>query len=224
MPETAIGLFPDVGIGHLFARMPWSVGLYLGLTGRAISRDDAYWLGLVTHCIASSHFEPILAALADVEPVDPLLDGLHEEQGRGHLQAEMAMIRDYFSDDSLVAIVARLTKASGASKHWAEATLLQLRKRSPLSLAITDRQIRACRTLDLRETLVQDYRLAWRCLEAPDFAEGVRAALVDKDNAPKWNPETIEQVTQAGVDAYFAPLGEGELKLLTREEMQAARV
>ncbi|MEQ1715470.1 MAG: enoyl-CoA hydratase/isomerase family protein [Hyphomicrobium sp.] len=224
MPETAIGLFPDVGVSHLLARMPWPVGLYLGLTGRSISRADAYWLGLATHCIGAAHFEPILAALAEAEPVDAMLDALHEEPGKGPVQAEMAMIRDTFSEASIGAICAKLSKASGASKHWAETTLADLCKRSPMSLAITDRHIRACRTLDLRETLIQDYRLAWRCLEAPDFKEGVRAALIDKDNAPKWEPALLANVTEEMTAAYFAPLGTDELALLTREMMQAARV
>ncbi len=86
-------------------------------------------------------------------------------------------------------------------------------KRSPLSLAMTDRHIRAARNLDLRQTLIQDYRLAWRCLEAPDFAEGVRAALIDKDNRPKWSPSSLDRVTPELVQSYFAPLGEDDLAL-----------
>ena len=74
MPETAIGLFPDVGAAHVLARLPWPLGLYLGLTGRAIDRADAYWLELVTHCIPADHFSGILAALSDAQPIDPLLD------------------------------------------------------------------------------------------------------------------------------------------------------
>ena len=93
-----------------------------------------------------------------------------------------------------------------------------------MSLLITDRHIRSARSLDLRQTLVQDYRLACRCLEAPDFAEGVRAALIDKDNAPKWSPAKWEYVSDAEVARYFSPLSEPELVLPTREEMQAARV
>lgn len=224
MPETAIGLFPDVGIAHLLARMPWPIGLYLGLTGRTIGRADGYWLGLLTHCIDAGHYPHILEQLADVQPVDPLLDGLHIVQGRGPLQDDAAMIRDFFSAETLPGIIKALNGAAGAAKDWAGRTLADLQTRSPMSLAITDRHIRDCRALDLRETLVQDYRIAWRCLEAHDFAEGVRAALIDKDHAPRWSPARLEDVEEAAVARYFAPLGADDLPLATREEMQAARV
>ena len=228
MPETAIGLFPDVGIGHVFGRMPWPIGLYLGLTGRTIDRRDAYWLGLATHCIAGAKCEEILAALADSQPIDTLLDDMHEPQAKGLLQDEQSLIEEFFSAESLDEIVARLKKAagaaSGAAKPWADATLIGLEKRSPMSLRLTDRHLRLCRNLDLRESLIQDYRLACRCLEAPDFAEGVRAALIDKDGAPKWQPAKLEDVSQEMVARYFASLGDDELKLPTRVEMQRARV
>jgi enoyl-CoA hydratase len=93
-----------------------------------------------------------------------------------------------------------------------------------MSLAITDRHIRSCRALDLRETLFQDYRLAWRCLEGHDFLEGVRAALIDKDHAPRWVPAEIDAIEETEVARYFEPLGADDLALPTREQMQAARV
>jgi enoyl-CoA hydratase len=223
MPETAIGLFPDVGVAHVLARMPWPIGLYLGLTGRSVGRADAHWLGLATHCISSAHHAMILEALSEAEPIDPLLDDLHEDQGPGPLQNEAPLIRDFFSGSSIDQIVETLQRAEGAAKVWAEATLAALLKRSPVSLAITDRHIRSARDLDLRQTLIQDYRLAWRCLEAPDFTEGVRAALIDKDNRPKWSPSSLESVRAEMVQSYFAPLGSDDLQLLSREEMQVAR-
>ncbi|MGE0055429.1 MAG: enoyl-CoA hydratase/isomerase family protein [Hyphomicrobium sp.] len=224
MPETAIGLFPDVGVAHKLAAMPWPIGLYLGLTGHRVGRADAFWLGLVTHCIASSHFEDILDALSQSEPVDPLLDGLHQDQDRGELERTFPMIREYFSGENLAEILRALAGAKGEAKPWAESVLAELGKYSPTSLAITDVHIRACRSLDLRETLIQDFRIAWRCLEGNDFAEGVRAALIDKDNKPRWQPGKIDDVDPAEVARYFAPLGENDLALPTREQMQAARV
>lgn len=224
MPETGIGLFPDVGVSHVLARMPWGIGLYLGLTGRSIKRADATWLGHATHCIPAKNFEAILSALADAEPVDPLLDNLHQEPGTGEIEAQAAMIADTFGAETLEGIIEKLKTPSAASRTWAEATLADLMRRSPTSLKITDRHIRSCRALDLRETLIQDYRLAWRCLEASDFAEGVRAALVDKDNKPDWKPAAIDAVGDEEVARYFAPLGENDLVLPTREQMQAARV
>lgn len=224
MPETAIGLFPDVGVSHRLARLPWPMGLYLGLTGRAIGRADAHWLGLATHCIGAAHFGGIIDKLGASEPIDPLLDGLHEQQPPGPLQADKALIEDLFSGESILEIMRRLQAAKGTSEAFVEAAYEDLAKRSPLSLAITDRHIRAARTLDLRETLIQDYRLAVRCLAGVDFSEGVRAALIDKDGAPKWQHARLEDVTADELACYFAPLDADDLNLLTRTEMQSARV
>jgi enoyl-CoA hydratase len=223
MPETLIGLFPDVGICHVFARLPGHVGQYLGLTGRTIGRADAYALGLVTHCIASSEFEAIKAGLADTWPVDPLLDTRHVDPGPGELAPLADTIDTCFSAGTVEEIVARLGEVQGTNRAWAEGVAQDLRKRSPLSLKITHRHIRESQARDLRLTLQVDYRLAARCLEGQDFREGVRAALVDKDGAPRWAPARIEDVTEAMVDSAFAPLGPDELVLPTRSEMQEAR-
>jgi enoyl-CoA hydratase len=224
MPETAIGLFPDVGVAHVLARMPWPIGNYLGLTGRTIGRADAYWLGLATHCIATEKFHDIVEQLADAQTIDPLLDDLHEPQEIGPVEAEKSRIEDLFGADTLGGILEALQRAAEKGDQFASGTLADLRKRSPISLAITDRHIRSAQTLDLRDTLKQDYRLAIRCLGNRDFAEGVRAALIDKDHAPKWQHLRVEDITEAEIDTYFASLGEDELDLPTRAEMQSARV
>jgi enoyl-CoA hydratase len=227
MPETAIGLFPDVGVAHPLAHLPWPLGLYLGLTGRVIDRADAHWLGLATHCISAAHFPDIMAKVSDSQPIDPILDGLHETQSGGSLQRDKTMIDDLFSPLSLQDILDGLERASGASAEFARATLSDLRKRSPLALAITDKHIRGARTMDLRETLIQDYRLGTRCLAGSDFKEGVRAALIDKDGAPRWQHANVEAVTEDEVASYFAPLGGplgGEdLSLRLRADMQGTR-
>ena len=185
MPETKIGLFPDVGIANVLARLPWPIGLYLGLTGRAIGRADAQWLRLATHCIPSAHFPEILTKLADAEPVDPMLDGLNEIQEIGPLQKEAGPIQDHFSRDTLAEIFASLTAAEAAGSEWAKtrccrsrASVRRCRLQSPTGI------FGSARSLDIRETLIQDYRLAVRCLGDHDFAEGVRAALRDKDGQP----------------------------------------
>lgn len=225
MPETMIGLFPDVGVCHVLARLPDQVGMYLGLTGRSIGRADAYALGLVTHCIESSQFEAIKADLADTWPVDTILDDRNQDCGAGDLAPYRGVIARCFSAPRVEEILARLEAEDGAHKAWAGEVAADLRRRSPLSLKITHRHIREALSRDLRETLIVDFRLAARLLEANgDFYEGVRAALVDKDGAPRWSPSRLEDVTEAMVDAYFAPLGEGrELVLPSREAMQKAR-
>lgn len=224
MPETMIGLFPDVGVCHVLARLPDQVGMYLGLTGRSIGRADALRLGLATHCIDADKFAEIKAALIDTWPVDTVLDDRDQDPGAGDLDPYRGVIADCFSAPTVEEIVARLATVEGRTRDWAQEVVADLGKRSPLSLKITHRHIREARARDLRQTLEADYRLAVRLLEAKgDFYEGVRAALIDKDGAPKWQPASLEDVTDAILDDYFAPLGEAELVLPTREDMQALR-
>ena len=118
----------------------------------------------------------------------------------------------------------RLERTEGEQRDWAQAVAADLRARAPLSLKVTHRHIRDSRARDLRQTLQVDYRLACRFLEGHDFYEGVRAALIDKDGRPRWQPSLLEEVSAAMVEDYFAPMGAAELFLPTREEMQAARV
>lgn len=223
MPETQIGFFPDVGMAHVLGRLPDRVGMYLGLTGRSVGRADAYALGLVTHCIASEHFEAIRSEVADAWPVDPMLDTRHVDPGPGELDAYRDVIDECFSAPSVEEILARLDAIEGAEQAWARETAADLRHRSPLALKIAHRHIRQSATRDLRQTLEADYRLVCRVLLGHDFNEGVRAALLDKDGAPCWQPGRLEDVSAAMLDACFAPLGADELVLPTREEMQAAR-
>jgi enoyl-CoA hydratase len=223
MPETGIGLFPDVGTCHVFARMPGHIGAYLGLTGRTIGRADAFELGLVTHCISASQFDEIKAQLSQAEPVDPVLDDRHVAPGDGELAAKRKTIEHCFGANTVEDIVARLRGVSGADKDWADTVATELLGRSPLSLKITLRHIREAAGLDLRETLHRDYRLGCHCLVANDFTEGVRAVLIDKDAAPKWKPARLEDVTSAMVDTYFNDAAPAEAVLPTRTDMQAAR-
>jgi enoyl-CoA hydratase len=224
MPETAIGLFPDVGTAWTLARMPDAIGMYLGLTGRSIGAADAYALGLLTHAIPAAHFAKIKAELAETWPVDPMLDALHADPGARELAPYAGLIAQCFSAPTVEEIVQRLERTQGDERAWAQAVVADLRARAPLSLKVTHRHIRDSRARDLRQTLQVDYRLACRFLEGHDFYEGVRAALIDKDGAPRWQPARIEDVSAAMVEDYFAPMGAAELHLPTREEMQAARV
>lgn len=223
MPETAIGFFPDDGVAHTFARLPHEIGLFLGLTGRAIGPADAYRLGLVTHTIPAARFAEIEAAVVEADPIDPVLDARHEEPGTGELERYAGIIGRCFSAPTLLEIIERL-RSEPCAPEWREGVLADLAGRSPLALAVTLAHIRRARDLDLRQTLTVDYRLACRMIMAPDFAEGVRARLVDKSQAPRWRPERIEDVSDAMVERMFQPLPGAELVLPTRQEMQAARV
>lgn len=224
MPETAIGLFPDVGTAWMLSRLPDSIGMYLGLTGRSIGPADAYALGLLTHCIPASRFEEIKAALAETWPVDTVLDERQIDPGPGELTAYAAPIARCFSAPSVEEIIQRLQTIDGPEREWAQGVIADLHARSPISLKVTHRHIRDARAYDLRQTLAIDYRLACRFLDGHDFYEGVRAALIDKDGKPQWQPAQLEEVSSTMVEDYFAPMGSDELALATRSEMQAARV
>jgi enoyl-CoA hydratase len=223
MPETGIGLFPDDGVAWIFARLPDEIGMYLALTGRSLERADAYALGLVTHCLPAAQFAEVRAAVADADPVDPVLDSRHVDPGPGELGALRPAIARCFGGTSVEAIIANLETEKGEARSWAEGVLQDLACASPTSLKVTHRHVRRARSLDLAETLRQDYRLACRFMEGHNFAEGVRAALIDRDRAPKWQPARLAEVSEAMVEACFAPLGAAELQLTSRAEMQAVR-
>src|SRR5262245_21377327 len=221
MPETGIGLFPDDGVSWVFARMPDAIGMYLALTGRSIGRADAYRLGLATHCVSASRFGEICAGLADADVVDTLLDDRHEDPGPGELEPLRPVIARCFAQDTVEGILDALKAERGPAQAWAQGTLKDLAARSPTSLKIAHRHVRMAGDLDLRDTLIGAFRLAWRSLEAHSLYEGVRAVLIDRDHAPKWQPPRLEDVSDTMVHAYFSPLGADELALPTRARMQA---
>lgn len=220
MPETAIGLFPDVGAAHVLARLPHEMGLYLGLTGRTIGRADAYALGLVTHCVSSELHDDIIEQLGEAWPIDKLLDDRHVDPGESDLMRHALTISNCFAAATPTAILDRLATVTGSETEWANGVRDDLLERAPMSLEVTVRHIRQARTEELRDTLVRDYRLACRFLEGRDFAEGVRALLIDKDKSPKWHPAVLADVDPVRLDAYFRTLSD-ELVLPAREQMQA---
>ncbi len=223
MPETAIGFFPDVGVAHVLARLPGEIGTYLGLTGARVGRDDAYRLGLVTHLIGARHFPAIRARLSEAWPIDEVLDELGETPAAGDLMARQTVIDRCFAAPTVAEIAARLEAVNGPDSDFARATLADLQAKSPTALAVTLRHLRAARDCDLRETLVTDYRLACAFLNHPDFSEGVRAALIDKDQTPRWQPAAFDAVTVEAVEGFFAVPEGGDLDLATRAEMQDLR-
>ena len=165
-----------------------------------------------------------MTALADAQPVDPELDNRHADPGPGELAPHLDTIDRCFAVSTVEEIIQRLNAVTGPEQGWARAVVADLSTRSPLSLKVTLRHIREAKAQDLRQTLQVDYRLACRFLPDHDFAEGVRAVLVDKDGQPRWKPATLADVSDAMVEAYFEPMGAAELVLPTRAEMQAARV
>ena len=207
MPETAIGLFPDIGASHVLPQLPGRLGLYMALTGAVIGPADGYRLGLATHCISADRFDDIQAAMCEAEPLDPVLDDLHAEPGDGELTRLRPAIDHCFAPGSVEDIIARLESATGETAAWGRETAETLRTRSPTSLKLTLRLYEEGAQLEsLKESLKLEFRCAVRCLRGHDHYEGVRAKMVDKDNAPQWQPARLEDVSEATIDAYLAPL------------------
>jgi enoyl-CoA hydratase len=222
VPETGIGACPGHGLSCALAAMPAAIGMYLALTGRPIGRADAYRLGLVTHCVPARRFAEIRREISAAEPVDQVLDQCHEDPGVGELETVRAAIARCFAADSPEAIIAHL-RAEPSQREWADGVARDLAEKSPMSLKITHRHLREARAMDLRAALIADFRLACRILEGREFYEGVRAHLLEQDRVPKWRPERLEDVRMEGVDAHFVALGQEELNLASRAEMQAFR-
>ena len=208
MPETALGLFPDIGAGYFLPRCPGRLGLYLALTGGRIDGADCLYAGLATHFVESGAVPGLVAKLADADKSEAGIAGVLGAEVAGNpskLAAHRSEIDRCFGAGSVRAILDALD--SGDS-DWAKETAAVLWTRSPTSLELTFRQMEAADGLDIEEILRMEFRLSQRCMAGHDFYEGVRAILVDKDHAPRWQPDSLNGVSGADIDAYFAPLAE----------------
>jgi enoyl-CoA hydratase len=209
MPETGIGLFPDVGGGWHLSRMPDHFGLWLALTGARIKAADCELLGIATDYLESASIPAFKAALlADPRAVETLLTQAEADAGRPPVAQHQDEIARCFGKVSVEAIVAAL-KASGSD--WAKAQLEALATKSPQTLKVAFRQLQlgaAAKTF--ADNMAMEYRIGARVVQRPDFIEGVRAVIVDKDNAPKWRPASLEEVDEALLASIFAPLPPNE--------------
>ncbi|CAI5656707.1 3-hydroxyisobutyryl-CoA hydrolase, mitochondrial isoform X1 [Oreochromis niloticus] len=220
MPETAIGLFPDVGGGYFLPRLQGKLGLFLALTGFRLKGRDVQRAGVATHFVESKKIPDLQKELVDLkspsaEDVSRVLDSY---QSQSSLDAEkpfilkkhLSDIDRLFSASSVEGIVKNL-KTDGS--EFAKKQTETLSKMSPTSLKITLKQLQAGASLSLQDVLVMEYRLSQACMRGYDFYEGVRAVLVDKDQNPKWNPSTLEEVSDQMVEQCFSSLGEKDLTL-----------
>ncbi|NWG47328.1 MAG: enoyl-CoA hydratase/isomerase family protein [Alphaproteobacteria bacterium] len=210
MPETGIGYFPDVGGTYVLSRLPGGTGIWLGLTGASIDGADCAALGLASHYVPHAAMEALLAALArldapDASAIETCLAAGATDPGAGSLSAVRERIDHFFGKDSLAAILAGL---AGSDDPWARDQLALLRTKSPRSLGVTFEALRRARGLSFRETMRMELRVASHLATAPDFHEGVRALLIDKDKTPRWSPSTLDGLTGEAVAAAFGPWGE----------------
>jgi enoyl-CoA hydratase len=205
MPETGIGLFPDVGGGWFLPRLPGQTGIWLALTGARLKAADCVKLGLATHYVESGKLEALKAAvIEDGEAVFGAVELFATDPGAAPIEAHREAIDRLFTYDTMEEIFAALD-ADGS--EWARAQLEVLKTKSPQSMKVSLRQMRTGAKLgSFAENMAMEYRLGGRIVRTHDFQEGVRAVIVDKDNAPKWSPADLAGVTDAMVDGFFAPL------------------
>ncbi len=205
MPETGIGLFPDVGGGWHLPLLHGQTGLWLALTGARLKSADCELLGITTDIVEARHVQKLKAeVLARPEEIEEILTELEQDPGPAPIAAHRDAIDRLFAHDSVEAI---FTALEADASTWAAEQLAILRTKSPLSMKTALRQLRAGITMpSFADEMVEEMRIAARIVVSHDFAEGVRAVIVDKDNAPHWHPPTLEGVTDKLLDAVFSPL------------------
>ena len=209
MPETGIGLFPDVGGGWYLSRLEGRLGQFIALTGARLDGAECLWTGLATHYLPASAIPEAKQRIAAGHEIGGVLTSLSVKPPEARIEGQAALIRKHFASDTLEDILASLEADDG---EWAAKELATLRLKSPQACKVALRQLAASAKLtDFADNMAMEYRIGARVVQRHDFIEGVRAVIVDKDNAPKWDPPTLAGVTTAMLDDIFAPLGEGEL-------------
>ena len=205
MPETGIGLFPDVGGGWYLSHLQGRIGQFLALTDARLDGAECFEVGLATHYLPASTLAEAKAEIAaDPSRADAILASYADAVPEARIAANIDKIDRLFASDRYEDILAALA-ADG--RDWAAKELATLNTKSPQTCKVALRQLHdslSCGTF--AANMAMEYRIASRVLTLPDFTEGVRAVIVDKDNAPKWNPATPEGVTDELLDAIFAPL------------------
>jgi enoyl-CoA hydratase len=216
MPETGIGLFPDVGGGWFLPRLAGELGTWLALTGARLKGADVAAARVATHFLPSELVPALARQLQDADFADGAAELLGEILRRlthtvpaGSFEAHRGIIDRCFRFDTAEEIVAALD-ADGSD--WARTEAATLRAKSPETVKVALRQLRLGReAATFEDNMQMEFRIGWRKVQSHDFLEGVRAVIVDKDNAPVWSPARLEDVSEADIAKYFAPLGGDEL-------------
>lgn len=214
MPETAIGFVPDVGGTYLFARSPGEFGTHLGLTAGTATGADAIMLGLADRYLPSASAPALVRALgemSDGSELEATLDAFTEVPPEAPLLDSRAWIDACYAADTAEQIIANLQQSTEAD---ARATADLILAKSPTAVKVTLESLRRARQLpSLEAVLEQEFRVSVHSLTRPDFREGIRAMVIDKDRTPHWSPATLAEVSQDEVTSHFEDLGPAELRL-----------
>ena len=220
MPETAIGLFPDVGGGWLLGQLDKGIGAWLSLVGAKLKAYDLISLNLATNYVASTEIEKLKNLLITSSPdtndkVTSVINSLssNPKTEDSVLLAHEEIIKDAFSFDKIEDIFERCETLSKLNNKFFNTQFEELKHKSPTSLKISLKQIREASQMSLKDELIMEYRMVQKCLKIGDFFEGVRAMLVDKDRKPNWSPSSINDVDKSRVDEFFKSLDDLDLVL-----------
>jgi enoyl-CoA hydratase/carnithine racemase len=214
MPESGIGLFPDAGGTHFLSQLPGMRGLYLGMTGVHLDAADALAVGLATHVVHAEAWSGVEKALGNLNAQDLTRDAIAQiledrafEPGPSKLAEDFAEIDALFSADALPSIIDGLVSANTS---FSKKTLAHLQTLSPTSVAYAFEANRKGRGMSFEEIMKMEFRVSQACMAGPDFFEGIRALLVDKDKNPRWDPPTFNELTTESIEAAFAPLASAD--------------
>ena len=220
MPETAIGLFPDVGGGWLLGQLDKGIGAWLSLVGAKLKAYDLISLNLATNYVASTEIEKLKNLLITSSPdtndkVTSVINSLssNPKTEDSILLAHEEIIKDAFSFDKIEDIFERCETLLKLNNKFFNTQFEELKHKSPTSLKISLKQIREASQMSLKDELIMEYRMVQKCLKIGDFFEGVRAMLVDKDRKPNWSPSSINDVDESRVDEFFKSLDDLDLVL-----------
>jgi enoyl-CoA hydratase len=210
MPEVGIGFFPDVGGTFFLPRLPGETGIYLGLTGSRIGLGDCLWTGLASQFVPGERFDEVIDALAGSADTGRILEkfDIKRDCASPSIAADAGRIDRVFAQERIADIRDELERWQDEGSERAAAAAKAIGRASPTSLAIALRQMRIGRTLDFADCMKTEYRIVSRVLAGHDFYEGVRAQIIDKDRTPKWDPANLDDVSDAAIATYFAPLKE----------------
>ncbi|MFL2654445.1 MAG: enoyl-CoA hydratase/isomerase family protein [Alphaproteobacteria bacterium] len=205
MPETSIGLFPDVGASWFLLKCPGEIGMYLGLIGARLSAADCLYAKIADYYMKSDSLDLLINELSAIsnQPghIDDVICKYTDKVGLNNLSEKKETIDRCFSAESIEKIIENLKSEDDI---WSKETIDSLNKMSPTSLKITFRQLRKARTIEAFENVVaMEYRMANRCFNGHDLFEGIRAVVVDKDRTPKWSPSKVDDISEEDIDEYF---------------------
>ena len=215
MPEVGIGFFPDVGATFFLPRLPAALGIYCALTGERLDAADAVAAGVATHRVPSAQFPDLIETLCRAVPLEASLAACARPAAGGPVVSRGRAIAPLFMGERVEDILAALDAtgaAGGGDAAFASAAAALIRTKSPTSLKIALAQMQRGSALDFAECMRTEFRIVSRVVRGHDFYEGVRAVIIDKDQAPRWQPSMPAAVSAAEVERHFAPLA-SELEL-----------